>query len=71
MKINKDMSESGKRWFDAITWLLIYGGLLMIVAGFVVGDEQLILGWSLGALGSLATGAGIVMVYIRSRLKEQ
>jgi hypothetical protein len=63
------MSENGKKWFERITWALIYGGLLMLITGIVAGESHTILGWSLGSVGSLATAAGVVMIYIRSRMK--
>jgi hypothetical protein len=63
------MTENGKKWFGRATWTLIYGGLLMLITGIAAGESHTILGWSLGSIGSLATAAGVVMIYIRSRIK--
>jgi hypothetical protein len=55
---------------DALTWTLIYGGLFGIVLGLVTGGAHLVAGWSLGVLGALAVIAGIVLIVVRSRLRE-
>ncbi|WP_427912171.1 hypothetical protein ACPWT1_16185 [Ramlibacter sp. MMS24-I3-19] len=55
---------------DALTWTLIYGGLFAIVLGIVTGNAHLIAGWSLGVLGGCAVVAGIVLIFVRSRLRE-
>lgn len=55
---------------DALTWALIYGGLFGIVLGIVTGDALLVLGWSLGVLGACAVIGGIVLIAVRSRLRE-
>jgi amino acid transporter len=63
------------KWLDRITWTLIYGGLLTLVAGIAAANldpnDANILGWSLGSIGTLATAAGVVCVYIRSRLSQR
>ena len=55
---------------DAAIWTLIYGGLFGIVLGIVTGGAHLVAGWSLGVLGGLAVAAGIVLIVVRSRLRE-
>ncbi len=57
-------------WLDRLIWSLIYGGLLTVVLGLAAGDESSIWGWSLGAVGAVATAAGCVLIYIRSSLKD-
>ena len=55
---------------DALAWTLIYGGLFALVLGIASHDETVVGGWSLSVLGTLATIAGIVLIVVRSRLRE-
>jgi hypothetical protein len=55
---------------DTLAWVLIYAGLLTLVLGIASHDETAIGGWSLSALGAIATVAGIVLIAVRSRLHE-
>jgi len=56
--------------FDNLVWTLIFGGLLVLVLGLASKDEAVIAGWSLTALGGVAAAAGVVLIFIRSRLRE-
>ncbi|MBS0343538.1 MAG: hypothetical protein JSS56_23790 [Proteobacteria bacterium] len=49
-------------------WVLIYGGLLLVVLGIVTGRESAALGWSLAVPGAVVAAVGAVLVYVRSRL---
>ncbi|MBS0452415.1 MAG: hypothetical protein JSS14_13990 [Proteobacteria bacterium] len=49
-------------------WVLIYGGLLLVVLGIVTGRESEVLGWSLAVPGVVVTAVGAVLIYVRSRL---
>lgn len=53
---------------DALAWTLIFGGLLTLVLGIASHDETAAGGWILGALGGIAAIAGVVLVFVRSRL---
>ena len=65
--MNITPNDQPRPWFDAITWILIYGGLLALVFSFVLlGSNDLVAAW-LGTGGSLATAVGVLMIYIRSR----
>ena len=55
---------------DNLVWALIFGGLFTLVLGIASHDETRIGGWSLSVLGSLAAAAGVVLIYVRSRLRE-
>ena len=55
---------------DNLIWALIFGGLFTLVLGIASHDETRIGGWSLSVLGALATAAGVVLVFVRSRLQE-
>lgn len=49
-------------------WVLIYGGLFMLVLGIATGRENEALGWSLAVPGVVVAAVGVVLIYVRSRL---
>lgn len=53
---------------ETLTWVLIYGGLLVASLGLFVQRAHDPLGWSLVVLGGLATAAGVVLIVVRSRM---
>lgn len=57
-------------WLDRVTWILVYGGLLTLVLGIATGGSRRIAGWSLGMLGGAAAAAGLVLIWVRSRLHD-
>ena len=64
-------STTALRWLGHLTWVLIYAGLLVAAFGVSVQRTDDALGWSLVIGGALATALGAVLVYVRSRLKDQ
>lgn len=62
------MTPHALAWFDRLTWILIYGGLFGIVLGVATHGAHLIAGWSLGVVGGAAFAAGVVLIWVRSRL---
>jgi hypothetical protein len=64
------MAPRALAWFDRLVWTLIYGGLLTLVLGIASGDEHRIAGWSLGVVGGVAAAAGFILIWVRSRLRE-
>jgi hypothetical protein len=54
-----------ERWI----WVLVYGGLLFVAVGvFVLRGGGPALGWTLVALGTVATVAGAALVAVRARM---
>jgi hypothetical protein len=53
---------------EALVWTLIYGGLFAVILGFVAGDVHIVAGWSLGVMGGIAVAAGVVLIWVRSRM---
>ncbi|GAA4339301.1 hypothetical protein GCM10023165_18550 [Variovorax defluvii] len=51
------------------TWVLIYGGLFLLILGIATGRQNEAFGWSVGVPGAALAVAGIVLIYVRSRLK--
>lgn len=53
---------------ESLIWVLIYGGLLLLVVGIATGRESEALGWSLSVPGVVIAAVGVVLIYVRSRL---
>lgn len=53
---------------DTLVWVLIFGGLFLVVLGLASHGQAQIAGWSLGVVGALATVAGVVLIFVRARL---
>ncbi|WP_395700042.1 hypothetical protein [Aquabacterium sp.] len=50
-------------------WVLIYGGLLTVVLGLAVEGKDFPLGWSMVTTGGIAAALGVVLIFVRARLK--
>lgn len=55
---------------DSLIWALIFGGLFAVAFALVMKDQGPALSWGLGTVGAVATLVGAVLIYVRSRLKE-
>ncbi len=53
---------------EALVWVLVYGGLLLLSLGIFVGRTDAGLGWLLGLAGGAIAVAGVVLIYVRSRM---
>jgi hypothetical protein len=56
---------------ERMTWTLIYAGLLGIVLAYFTEQTQGTDATELYACGVLATALGVVLLYMRSRLREE
>ena len=54
---------------EAWVWVLVYGGLLLLVLGLAVGRRDADLGGMLVLAGSVLAAAGALLVVVRSRMK--
>ena len=61
-------SERTLARLDALAWILIYGGLFLLVLGIASHGHTAVGGWSLSVLGTLAAIAGVVLIVVRARL---
>lgn len=52
-------------------WILIYGGLLVMILGIATGRENEALGWAMAVPGALAAAVGVVLIYVRARLSNK
>ncbi len=53
---------------ERLIWILIYGGLFASILGLAALSRDAAAGWTLIVAGSIATAAGIVLIWIRARL---
>jgi glucan phosphoethanolaminetransferase (alkaline phosphatase superfamily) len=51
-------------------WILIYGGLFMLILGIATGRTDATLGWFMAVPGAAVALVGVVLIYVRSRLKD-
>ena len=56
---------------ERVIWVLIYGGLLSIVLGAFIDQQEAQDASLFYQLGGLAVVAGVVLIYVRSRLREE
>ena len=57
-------------WIDTLIWVLIFGGLFGVVLGLATRPQDAAVGWSLIVIGACVTAAGAVLVWVRSRMRE-
>ena len=56
---------------ERMIWVLIYGGLLSVVLGLFIDQQEAQDASLFYQLGGLAVAAGVVLIYVRSRLREE
>jgi len=54
-----------------LIWLLIYGGLFLCGLGVALSRGGLDYGWGVTVAGIVAAVAGVVLVYVRSRMADR
>lgn len=52
-------------------WIAIYAGIFLVVLGIATGRIDEAIGWVLAVPGAVLMVAGIVLIYVRSRLPEK
>jgi len=55
---------------ETLIWVLIYGGLLAVGLGLSVRRSDSGLGLTVVAVGAVAAALGVLLVYVRSRMKN-
>jgi len=56
---------------ETVIWVFIYGGLLSLVVGLFMGQRQQGSGVALMIAGAVVAAIGAVLIYVRSRLREE
>jgi hypothetical protein len=57
-------------WIERLVWILIYAGLFTVVLGVATRSRSAGAGWVLIVGGAALTIGGIVLIWVRSRLRE-
>jgi hypothetical protein len=57
-------------WTERLAWILIYAGLFIVVIGLATLERHLAAGWSMIGAGSVLTIGGVVLIWVRSRLRQ-
>lgn len=57
-------------WIERLVWTLVYGGLFTVVIGLATRSRDALTGWWLVALGALVAAAGVVLIWVRSRMRQ-
>jgi len=55
---------------ERLIWALIYGGLIAIVLGYFLETSQELDATELLAGGGIAVAAGVILIWVRSRMHE-
>ena len=57
---------------ETLVWILIYGGLLSVGLGLALQQRgTAALGWTLVAGGGVVAAVGVVLIWVRSRQKDE
>ena len=51
-------------------WILIYGGLFLVILGIATGRTEEALGWTMAVPGAIIAVVGVVLIYVRARLDD-
>ncbi|HUG20947.1 hypothetical protein [Piscinibacter sp.] len=55
---------------DKLIWTLIYGGLIGVAIGLAVERSDAALGWGFVSGGAATSLVGVILIYVRSRKKD-
>ena len=55
---------------ERLVWILIYGGLFAFILGLATLSREPAAAWPLMVLGGCAAVAGVVLIWVRSRLDQ-
>ena len=56
---------------ETLVWALVYGGLLVFGLGVALSRGGLDYGWSVSIAGIVLAVAGVVLIYLRSRMADR
>jgi len=57
-------------WVERLVWILIYGGLFGVVLGLATRQQDAAVGWSLMVGGACVAAVGVVLIWVRSRMRQ-
>jgi uncharacterized membrane protein HdeD (DUF308 family) len=67
--VNLQLSNVKPATLEKWTWVLIFGGLLVLSVSWFVDDSAVVWAASLAIVGALATIVGVLLIYLRSRME--
>ncbi|MCY7371602.1 MAG: hypothetical protein LH479_12280 [Polaromonas sp.] len=53
---------------EALIWILIYAGLLLLVLGLAMTRYDAALAWTMMATGAVLAALGALLIYLRSKM---
>ena len=59
------------RRIETWVWVLVYAGMILVGLGLSVQRGDTTLGWCIVALGGTLVLSGAVLVWVRSRIKDE
>ena len=55
---------------EKLVWVLVYGGIILLILGIATQRRDDSLGWALMAVGTVVALLGALLVYVRSLMKD-
>jgi formate hydrogenlyase subunit 3/multisubunit Na+/H+ antiporter MnhD subunit len=56
---------------EKLVWVCVYVGMILLGLGLAVQRSDATIGWTIAVIGSVSIGVGIVLVWVRSRMKRE
>lgn len=56
---------------EKLVWIYVYAGMVLLGLGLAVQRSDAGIGWAIAAIGSMSIVIGIVLVWVRSRMKRE
>ena len=56
---------------EKLVWVYVYAGLILLGLGLAVQRGDSTIGWTIAAIGAVSIVIGIVLVWVRSRMKQK
>ena len=56
---------------EKLVWVYVYVGMVLLGLGLAVQRSDTTIGWTLVVIGSISIFIGIVLVWVRSRMKRE
>jgi hypothetical protein len=63
--------KSSTARIETWVWVLIYGGLLVCALGVALSRGGFGYGWTVSVIGIVLAVAGVVLIYVRSRMADR
>ena len=56
---------------EKLVWVYVYAGMILLGLGLAVQRSDTAIGWTIAVIGSASIFIGIVLVWVRSRMKRE